>query len=104
MGKGVRVDSVTPVTGGGVSIGITIGNGTYSDAPSKQAFIYASKAAIVDAITDMESRFTDEDLLLLMIATAHKADNQLSLAVLNNMIGKKVKLTLKSGADLVTIA
>lgn len=100
MAKALRIDSVS-IGGGVVNFGTTTTQNGMPASPSKKGIAFANKAAIIAAMQQLENRLSDEDLLLLLIATAYKTD-----AALNNaatLIGKTVKLSLVSGADLIAL-
>lgn len=102
MARTLRIDSVT--NGVGVHIGVTSSIGALSASPSKNGFMFKSKADLIAAMKTFENSLSDEQLLLLLIAVGYKADGALSLSTLQGMVGKTVALSLQNGAQLVKVA
>lgn len=103
MARIVRIDSVR-VSGGTITIGYTAGHDAVQATPSKQGFSYPSKAALIAAIRDLESRLSDEDLVLMAAATAFKADSTLSASAMQAIIGKTVAVRTQSDTVLVRVS
>jgi len=103
MARKLRIDSIA-INGGSVSIGITCSDGAMPTSPSKQNLSFRSKAELVDAVKSMESRLSAEDLLLLAVATAYKADNTMTLATLQSLVGKTVAVATTSDNVLVRVS
>lgn len=103
MTRTLRIDSVTPVTGGTMLIGYTSSNSALQAGPAKTGKMFASKAAMIAALQGLETSITDEQLMLMLIATGYKTDNTLTTATLNSLVGHTIGMSLQSGAQLVTV-
>ena len=98
MARILRIDSVAE-DAGGVHFGITASDSDLPAGRSKQGLSFSSQAALVAAIKALEDWFSDEDLMLLMIASVYK-----NTGTLAGLEGKTIKMALTgAGASLVKI-
>lgn len=102
MAKKLRLDNAS-ISGGVISLGITSALGALPPTASNQNIVFQSRADMVDAVRAFENSLSDEQLVLLLIATGYKVDNALTNATVLALVGKTVQLSLIAGHDLVKV-
>lgn len=100
MPRLLRIDQVRLVDGG-LHVAITSGRDALQATPSKRVLSFGTKAEVAARVAAFEDSISDEELVLLALATWRKADN--TLADLTALRGKVVRLSLLSGSQLVLI-
>lgn len=101
MARLLRIDQVRLVDGK-LHVAVTSGRDAVQATPSKRVLVLGTKAEIAEQVRAFEDAITDEELVLLALAAWRKQDGTLS--DLTAMRGKTARLSLLSGAQLVTIA
>lgn len=103
MPKAGRLDGVTVVPGGSVTIKITAGEAPLPATWQGESVTYASEEAFVLAMQELEARFTGQDLAMIQAAAAYKADPTLKATFAAKCVDKECRLDLTGDAKVITV-
>jgi non-ribosomal peptide synthetase component F len=102
MAKKLRIDAVdVDKDDGTVTISYTSGSGSVQASAGKTGFAFASLSDLAEAIGELETRISAEDLALMLISVSYKGDP--TLADVTASVGKTIYLSLQSGSNIIEV-
>lgn len=102
MAQSARIDKVTLNADGSVHVQYTAGDTPLSTSASGLGILWTSKQDIVDAIADLKSRLSQQDLLLFAVAAWKARDANMATASLAT--GRTATVDLDALASVFSVS
>lgn len=103
MAKAGRLDGVTVVPGGSITLKFTQGDAPLPASWQGESLVFASEAEFVAAMQEIETRISGQDLALIQAASAYKSDPALKATFVSKCLDKEARLDLTGDVKVITV-
>jgi hypothetical protein len=103
MAKAGRLDGVVVGGNGSVTIKMTHGEAPLPASWQGESMVFASKSEFVDAMEEIESRISGQDLALIQAASAYKADPSMKATFVLKCTDKEARIDLTGDVKVITV-
>lgn len=78
MSRAIRIDGITTLANGSVSVAYTAGQAPLPDEPSGMGISFQSKSALREFLSEADQTITDSTMMAFALASWFKADQQMT--------------------------